>query len=152
MAAALLLTFPAAGTASQALPMSGSFHGSIFFAEPRCGTELLTVGFEGIGLGTHLGRMTGEATNCTEFTLASQAVPVLDGQAVFTAADGSTINATYTGWQDAPVNGIATYANTVTVQGGTGRFTEATGTWVLEGSLDLVAGSIAGSVTGWLAY
>ncbi len=147
--AALATTVPAAATTTR--PMSGSFTGSVFFAEPRCG-DLLTVGFAGNGHATHLGNMSGGATNCTTFDLGGASAPILDGEATFIAADGSAINVTYAGAQEAPVNGIAAYENTATVSGGTGRFADASGTWTIAGAIDFNTGTITGSLTGWLAY
>ncbi len=147
---AMALAAPAAAAVTR--PMSGSFTGTVFFAEPRCGANLLTVGFEGVGTATHIGRMTGLATNCTTFDLAGDAAPVLDGEATFTAADGSTITVTYAGAQEAPINGVAAYENTATVTGGTGRFADASGSWTITGAVDFNTGTISGSLAGWLAY
>jgi hypothetical protein len=146
------LAIAAPTSAAIARPMSGSFTGTVFFAAPRCGANLLTVGFEGTGVATHLGRMTGLATNCTTFDLAGDAVPILDGEATFAAADGSTITATYAGAQDAPVDGVAAYENTATVTGGTGRFADASGSWTISGAVDFNTGAITGFLAGWLAY
>jgi hypothetical protein len=132
--------------------MRGSFAGTIFLAEPRCGPAALTVGFNGVGVATHLGQMSGAATNCTEFSLGTSAVPVYDGEATFTAADGSTLTSTYVGAQAAPVAGVATYSTTTTITGGTGRFADAEGVWTVTGVLDFTTGSIDGSIVGWLAY
>jgi hypothetical protein len=96
--------------------------------------------------------MTGLATNCTEFDLAGDAAPILDGEATFTAADGSTITATYAGAQDAPVDGVAAYENAATVTGGTGRFADASGSWTISGAVDFNTGAITGFLAGWLAY
>ena len=147
--AALAVAAPAA--AATARPMSGSFTGTIFLAEPRCG-DLLTVGLEGAGHATHLGKMTGSATNCTTLDLGGAAAPVLNGEATFVAADGSTITVTYAGAQHSPVNGVATYENTATVTGGTGRFTDDRGSLTIKGVTDFNAGTISGSLSGWLAY
>jgi hypothetical protein len=38
------------------------------------------------------------------------------------------------------------------IVGGTGRFADASGTWVVEGILDFLTGTIDGSVSGWLDY
>ena len=131
--------------------MRGSFDGAIFLAAPRCGSDL-TVGFSGEGNATHFGQLTGLATNCTIFSLGTSAAPVYDGEATFTAADGSTVTTTYEGNQAAPVAGIATYSTTITVVGGTGRFADAEGVWTVTGTIDFTTGSIDGQIDGWLAY
>ncbi len=108
--------------------------------------------FEGVGNATHLGRITGVATNCTEFGLFTGAVPVFDGVATFTAADGSTITTSYDGTQSAPVAGVADVESTHTVVAGTGRFADAAGVWTLSGTIDFAAGSSVGTLSGWLSY
>lgn len=149
LAAASILGGTAA--ASEQRPMRGEFTITIAATNPRCG-DALTLGFDGVGLATHLGQLTGVASHCTEFTLFTQAVPLWDGVATFTAADGSTISTNYSGWQGTPVGGLAEVSSTHTIVGGSGRFAAAAGTWTLNNVIDFTTGSATGSLSGWLSY
>ena len=51
-------------------PIRGQFNGSGVDVGQRC-PDALTIGFTIDGTLSHLGRMTGGGTNCTEFTLGS---------------------------------------------------------------------------------
>ena len=153
--ALLALILAAFGTAAVAAgeqrPMSGQFTAQAGAAEPRCG-DALTLGFEIRGTATHLGALTGIGSNCTEWTLATNAVAIWDGLATFEAADGSTLRSTAEGNQDAPIAGVATFEVTHTISGGTGRFADADGVWIVTGTIDFTTGTITGQVTGWLTY
>jgi hypothetical protein len=138
--------------AQQQRPMDGKFTAQAAPAAPRCGPDALTLGFEIRGVATHLGRLSGSGSNCTEFSLATQAVAIWDGAATLSAADGSTLTTVSIGTQDAPVAGIADFAITHTVTGGTGRFADAAGTWIVSGIINLSTGTIEGTVSGWLSY
>lgn len=145
---AALVTPAAAG---EQRPMSGLFTAQAGPAVPRCG-DALTLGFEIRGVASHLGALTGIGSNCTEWTLATSTVAVWNGLATFVAADGSTLSSTSEGSQDAPVAGIATFEIEHTITGGTGRFAEANGVWVVTGTIDFSTGAVAGRVDGWLSY
>lgn len=153
LGALLLATALAApvGAADQR-PVTGQFTAQSAPAAPRCGPGALTLGFEIQGTASHLGSLTGSGSNCTEFTLATNAVAVWDGMVDLTAADGSTLTGTYAGAQGAPVAGRAPFENTLTITGGTGRFAGAGGVWILSGILDFTTGTIDGQVEGWLSY
>jgi len=138
-------------SASQQRPMEGTFTGAPALAEQRC-PDALTIGHEVAGTATHLGRFTGRGTNCTEFTFATESVAIWDGIVVIEAADGSTLLLTAEGRQEAPVDGVATYAHVDTVVGGTGRFADAEGVITVSGSIDFATFEITGSVSGWLSY
>jgi hypothetical protein len=60
--------------AAEPRPFSGEFTGFGIQVTQRCGPDALTLGHEVSGVATHLGRFTGTGTNCTEFTLATEAV------------------------------------------------------------------------------
>jgi hypothetical protein len=133
-------------------PMSGQFTAQAGPTAPRCGADALTLGFEIQGVATHLGSLTGTGSNCTEFTLTTDAVAVWDGLATFIAADGSTLSTTAEGTQDAPTAGRAAFDITHTISGGTGRFAGAAGVWEVTGVIDFTTGTIEGKVAGWLSY
>jgi hypothetical protein len=155
--AALVLTLTLAAAAPVAAreqrPMHGQFSASVAVAaEQRCGPDALTLAFTASGGATHLGRITGSGTNCTEFTLATSAVAIWDGMATYEAADGSSILIRYEGTQDAPVAGIASTSAIHTVIGGTGRFSNAAGAWMVTGQIDFLTASFDGEFAGWLSY
>lgn len=131
--------------------MTGQFTAQAGPAQPRCGTDL-TLGFEIRGVASHLGALTGSGSNCTEWTAATSAVAIWDGLGTFVAADGSTLSSTSEGSQDAPVAGVAAFEITHTITGGTGRFANASGVWVVSGLIDFTTGGVAGRVDGWLSY
>lgn len=152
--AALILAVALAapvGAADQR-PMTGQFTAQAAPSTPRCGADALTLGFEIEGVASHLGSLTGSGSNCTEFTLATNAVAVWDGLVTLIAADGSTLTGTYAGAQGAPIAGRASFENTLTITAGTGRFGDADGVWILSGILDFTTGTIDGKVAGWLSY
>lgn len=148
----LAASLAAPAAAADQRPMTGQFTAQAAPATPRCGPDALTLGFEIEGVATHLGRLTGAGSNCTEFTLTTNAVAVWDGLATFVAADGSTLSTTSEGTQDAPVAGRAAFDITHTISGGTGRFGGAAGVWEVTGVIDFTTGVIAGRVAGWLSY
>jgi len=152
--AVLLLAAALAGPvgADQRRPMHGGYTIGVVPVEQRCGPGALTIGFEGVGIATHLGRMEGAGSNCTSFNLTTEAVPIWNGLATFVAADGSSISMTYEGAQDAPVDGKATAANTFTIVSGTGRFEGATGSWTSSELIDFTTGVDRGSFSGWISY
>ena len=152
LAVAALLAMPSLVAAADARPMTGQFTVGVVPTAPRCGANMLTIGFEGSGIATHLGRFTGGGTNCTSFELATASVPIADGVAVFVAADGSSITTHYEGTQHAPVAGVATIEATHTVVGGTGRFAGAAGVWASTGTIDFLTGTSSASLTGWIDY
>lgn len=147
---AAALTGPVA--AAERRPMHGGYTVDVVPVEQRCGPNALTIGFEGVGIATHLGRLEGTGSNCTTFDLASDAVPIWDGRATFVAADGSSIDMTYEGTQSAPMDGSAVATSTFTVISGTGRFEGATGSWTSSGVIDFITGQFGGSFAGWISY
>ena len=133
-------------------PISGQFTVGVVPVEQRCGPNALTIGFEGTGIATHLGRMTGQGSNCTSFSLATGAVGIWDGVATFVAADGSSFTVRYEGVQAAPVAGVALAVTTNTIVSGTGRFEDVEGSWSQSGELDFTTGVFHGSFAGSIEY
>ena len=135
-------------------PVAGQFSGSGVEVAQRC-PDALTIGFALDGVLSHLGRMAGGGTNCTEFTLGIGSVPIWDGIAIVTAADGSTLTLAYEGQQGAPTNGVAPFSHSDTVVEGTGRFAGATGQLTVEGLIDFSQFpdvTVTGTVSGWISY
>ena len=132
--------------------MTGHFTVGVVPVEQRCGPNALTIGFEGVGIATHLGRMTGFGSNCTEFSLATGPVAIWDGIATYVAADGSSVTVSYEGAQGAPVNGVATSVTPSTIISGTGRFEGAEGSWIVSGPIDFTTGVFNGAIEGWIDY
>src|ERR687897_711676 len=97
LAAALTLSAVALGGSQR--PMSARYTVGVVPVAQRCGPNALTIAFEGVGVATHFGRMTGSGSNCTEFTLATESVAIWDGIATYTAADGSSVTVSYEGVQ-----------------------------------------------------
>ena len=146
------LCLAAAANAGDRRPMSGHFTVGVVPVEQRCGPKALTIGFEGAGIATHLGRMTGTGSNCTEFSLGTNAVAIWDGVATYVAADGSSITMSYEGRQQTPVGGVASAFTTNTVVSGTGRFAGASGSWIDSGEIDFTTGFYTGEISGWINY
>jgi hypothetical protein len=149
--AGLLLSLAMPAVAATARPFKGSFQGVAGLAVPRCGSDV-TLGFSAVGAVTHLGRIEGQASNCSSPSFPVAEVDVRDGIVLFAAADGSTITAAYSGVQQTPVAGVAAYSLTMTLVEGTGRFEGASGSWTTRGLLDFNTFTITGAFDGWIAY
>jgi hypothetical protein len=97
---------------------------------------------------------TGNATQLGEFTLAiPHVVNRMDRTAVgtyeFTAANGDTLSADFTGQATpTPTPGVLYIEETATITGGTGRFAGATGSFTSERLFDTVALTTTGSFDG----
>jgi hypothetical protein len=152
LAVIAVLAISAVALAGDRRPMSGRFTVAVVPVDQRCGPNAFTIGFEGAGVATHLGRMKGSGANCTELALARESVAVWDGVATFIAADGSTLTAAYAGEQEQPQGGRAVAVTTNTVVSATGRFADATGSWTTVGVIDFATGTFSGSLSGWLSF
>jgi hypothetical protein len=152
LATVLTLATTAAAVGGDARPMTGRFTATVEPVAQRCGDQAITIGFRISGVASHLGRLTALGSNCTEPTLATSAVAIWDGETTLTAADGSTLTTEASGRQDAPVNGVATFRIEHTVIGGSGRLADATGAWILTGTINFLTGQVEGTVDGWLSW
>ena len=151
VAISLLAVTPVVG--GEQRPMLGRMTASVGIAvHQRCGPGAVTLEFNAEAIATHLGRVTGSGTNCTDPTLATSEVAIWDGLATYVAADGSTILVSYEGVQEAPVAGVAVATTTHTVLGGTGRFADAAGSWTVSGPVDFATFSFTADFAGWITY
>jgi hypothetical protein len=140
-AAALALTaFDAA--AGDSVPLTGkdAFSSSVVGGS---GTAIETVD-TGSGTLAHLGQFTMAASETVELAASS----VSDGVFTLTAANGDTVQGTYSG---TVLPGLVGYHVTGPITGGTGRFAGATGTIVFDGTFDIATGTgtdvISGSIS-----
>ena len=143
VAAFFTITFTDSSRADTAVPFRGQIQGVEI---PTFQFPLLSVDATATGNASHLGHfgMTYELTGdlLTHDT---------SGSAVFTAANGDQLFTDVVGHGTA--NGDNTAASVVeihTITGGTGRFAEATGSFIRTLLLDLVTGADAGSFDGTL--
>jgi hypothetical protein len=100
---------------------------------------------------------TGNATQLGEFTLAiphvvNRADRTAVGTYEFTAANGDTLSADFTGKATPTATpGILYIEETATITGGTGRFAGATGSFTCERLFDTVALTTTGSFEGTIS-
>jgi len=103
--------------------------------------------FVGAGHATHFGRY--DEVGSVQFTPTSDpAILSVNARSTYTAANGDRLCAVFTGQLNG-VTGVITA--TITYVGGTGRFTNASGTATLTGEL-LPGGSIEVAVEGTVDY
>jgi hypothetical protein len=121
MASLILATALAIPAASQKqVPFKGSFQGKDAVNPP-------TITTSGAGYGTHIGNFS-----LTEETSLTSAPPA--GSARWVAANGDSIDSTFivVSFQPNTPDGYATITESHTVNGGTGRFAGAQGSFTLE--------------------
>lgn len=133
----------AASPAAQQVPFKGSFAGtqSVTPLQP----PLVSVNGEGTGTATHLGLFTVELPHTVNLVTR-----IGEGTYTFTAADGDTVTADFTGQaQGAPP--LISITEHATVTGGTGRFAGATGTFTVERRFNQATGMTEGSFEGTIS-
>ena len=109
-------------SAAQTVPFRGNWSGSTVSAEV-VGPNLVFVVSTGSGNATHLGRFEMTSPHFSHIdTLA------VEGTQIFTAANGDTITASFSGQFVPTAEGLEGTLQGV-ITGGTGRFAAATGTY-----------------------
>jgi hypothetical protein len=134
--------------AARAAPHQVPFPGTLSATVPRGPSPVdpnkVRVVLTGSGHAAHLGRFTFTAPHDVDTVTR-----VATGAYTFTAANGDTLTATFTG-AAAPTStpGVLLITETATITGGTGRFAGATGNFVVERLYDPAAGTTSGSFDG----
>lgn len=157
--AALVLTFATAAVAAptEQLPFKENLSGgvtNIVFAEDliagdtfdgRCTkpSQMLT-SMGGTGNVSHLGRVSWTSQHCTQLFAGTFG----DADLVIMAANGDRLNGTYSGW----FTGETSFAEIMTILGGTGRFAGAAGVVNEVGSFDAVTFDLEIRGEGWISY
>ena len=124
----------------QEVPFKGRLEGT---ATVTGTPPFLSVSIEGTGNATHLGRFTVEVPHVVN---AMNRTSI--GTYEFTAANGDTLTAGFTGQATPTAPGVLSIAETATITGGTGRFANATGSFAVERSFNQVTGLTTGSFEG----
>jgi hypothetical protein len=129
--------------AAKAVPFKGSLEGSVTVTPLQ--PPLASVHISATGNATQLGRFTLEVPHIVNFATASG-----QGTFTFTAANGDTLTADFTGQAQtgAPIIPIVEDA---TITGGTGRFAGASGSFIVHRSFDSVGGTTTGSFEGTIS-
>ena len=128
----------------QEVPFKGRLEGT---ATITPGTPpFLSVSIEGTGNSTHLGRFTVEIPHVVNTTNRTST-----GTYEFTAANGDTLTASFTGQATLTAPGVLSIVETATLTGGTGRFADATGSFTVERSFNQVTGLTTGSFEGTIS-
>jgi hypothetical protein len=146
---AIVLLFSLAGPASAAeqVPFKGSLDAVVTITPIN--PPVVSVLIEGTGNATHLGRYSVEFT-----AVVNQATRTEIGSAtiVITAANGDTITAEGSGGQATLVApGVLSIVDPATITGGTGRFADAIGSFVIRRTFFVAAGVTTGSFDGTIS-
>jgi hypothetical protein len=99
------------------------------------------------GTATHLGHFILDVPHVVDRTTRTAV-----GSYRFTAANGDTVYAEFTGLATpTEIPGVLYIVEVATIMGGTGRFAEATGSFIAERWYDTVAGTTDGSFEGTIS-
>jgi hypothetical protein len=107
---------------------------------------IASVEIDGTGVAAGLGRFTLEVPH-----VVNQATRVATGTYVFTAANGDTLTASFSGQATLVSPGVLTVAETATITGGTGRFDGATGSFTTDRTFTVATGQTSGTFHGWIS-
>ena len=101
---------------------------------------------EGTGNATQLGAFTVEIPH-----LVNQATRIGTGTYVFTAANGDTLTADFSGLATLVGPGVLSVSESGVITGGTGRFAGATGSFTTERTFFVTTGVTTGSFEGTIS-
>jgi hypothetical protein len=137
--------------AAQELPFKGRLQGSFTFVPDPPPSTFASVNFGPLtGNATHLGRFTLTGPHRVNVAVTPATAT---GTFEFTAANGDTLTASFTGLgTPTAVPGVASIVETATITGGTGRFAGATGSFIVERTVDLINLQTTGSFEGTIVW
>jgi hypothetical protein len=138
------LAGPAA--AGEQVPFKGRFEAVVTMMTPLQPPFVFLL-VEGTGNATHLGRFT-----LTSPVVGDTSTQAATGTYEFTAANGDTLTADFTGQATpTPIPGVLFIVDTATITGGTGRFADATGSFISTHVFDPATGITIGSFDGTIS-
>ena len=131
--------------AGEQVPFKGSFEGDVTVTP--LAPPFVMVDVEATGNATQLGLFTLDIPH-----VVNRATRTAIGTYEFTAANGDTVYAEFTGVSTpTAIPGVLYIEETATITGGTGRFAGATGIFSVERWYDMVAGTTIGSFEGTIS-
>ena len=131
--------------AAKQVSFKGSLDGDV--AITPLDPPLAFVQIEATGHATKLGRFTVTIPHTVNFATATG-----EGEYLFTAANGDTLSADFTGYATPTENpDVLHIVETATITGGTGRFAGAAGSFTCERLFDTVTLTTAGSFKGTIS-
>ena len=138
---ALVLSLAAPAAASDMVTFRGRLAGTVTVTplDPPIASVLI----EATGNATQLGSLTLEVPH-----LVNQAIRVGEGSYIFTAANGDTLTADFSGLATLVAPGVLTTHETAVITGGTGRFAGATGSFIADRTFYVATGVTVGSFEG----
>jgi hypothetical protein len=137
----LVLALAGPVAADDQVPFRGRLEGTVTVTplDPPMASVLI----EASGNASLLGHFTLEVPH-----LVNQALRLGTGSYVFTAANGDTLTAEFTGLATVVAPGVLTTSETATITGGTGRFADASGSFTAERTFYVATGVTIGSFEG----
>ncbi|HEX6129752.1 MAG TPA: hypothetical protein VF071_12090 [Candidatus Limnocylindria bacterium] len=142
--AAVILAVAAPVAARDEVVFRGRLDGTVMVTP--LDPPLASVHIEASGNATQLGRFTLEIPH-----LVNQAARMGSGTYVFTAANGDTLTATFTGLATLVEPGVLTTHETAVIIGGTGRFEGATGSFTADRTFYVATGVTVGTFEGTIS-
>jgi hypothetical protein len=127
------------------VPFKGSLEGLV----TRSGAPpIIMVKISATGTATHLGQFAVSIPHAVNVVTRTAM-----GNYLFVAANGDTLNATFTGasMPTAADPTVLSIVENATISGGTGRFAGATGSFKTERLYDTIAGTTTGSFSGTIS-
>jgi hypothetical protein len=142
--AALVVTLAGPVAAADQVTFKGRLQGSVTVTP--LAPPVVSVVIEATGNASQLGQFTLEVPH-----VVNQATRMGAGTYVFTAANGDTVMAEFTGQATLVSPGVLTTHETGTITGGTGRFAGATGSFTADRTFYAADGVTTGSFEGTIS-
>ena len=145
LAVIAMLGLAQAALAGDEIPLKGSLQGDVVHTavSPTVDSVVVTA----TGNVSQLGRAAITTTH-----LVDRVARVATGTYDFTAANGDTVHAEFTGHATPTATpGVLAIVEIATITGGTGRFAGATGSFTIERLYDQVAGETVGTIEGTIS-
>jgi hypothetical protein len=144
LAVLVVVAFARPVAAGEQVPFKGSFDGEVTVTP--LDPPFVSVDVDAMGNATHLGLFTLDIPH-----VVNRSNRTAVGTYEFTAANGDTLTADFTGIAVPIAPGVLYIEETATITGGTGRFAGATGSFSSERLYDTITGTTVGSFEGTIS-